>query len=156
MTEAQNKTIEQRNAEKLSVFRFIVSRIDQPSVFVHIDPRSPGVIVPDRLKLQPQVVLQVGFDMPVPIPDLHADVEAIVATLSFKGVPFTCKVPWSAVFALVGEDAKGQVWQEEMPAVIRAEMLREESTRASREQTRPNNPKAAAMGWKVIAGGRGK
>lgn len=95
------------------------------SVFVHLDPRKAGVLVPTRLRLQAQVVLQVGLDMPVPIPDLRIDDEGVYGTLSFKGVPFTCFVPWGAVFALVGDDAKGMVWSTEMPAEIAAEVDRE-------------------------------
>ena len=71
---------------------------------------SPACSSQRGLRLQAQVVLQVGLDMPVPIPDLRVDEEGVFGTLSFKGVPFTCFVPWGAVFALVGEDAKGMVW----------------------------------------------
>ncbi len=92
---------------------------------MHLDPRQAGVLVPTRLRLQAQVVLQVGLDMPVPIPDLRIDEEGVYGTLSFKGVPFTCFVPWKAVFALVGDDAKGMVWATEMPAEIAAEVDRE-------------------------------
>jgi stringent starvation protein B len=99
------------------------------SVFIHLDPRQQGVLVPARLRLQPQVVLQVGLDMPVPIPDLRIDEEGVYGTLSFKGVPFTCFVPWAAVFALVGDDAKGMVWSAEMPAEIAAEVDRENRRR---------------------------
>jgi stringent starvation protein B len=94
-------------------------------VFVHLDPRRPGVLVPARLRSQAQVVLQVGLDMPVPIPDLRVDEEGIFGTLSFKGIPFTCFVPWSATFALVGEDAKGMVWSKEMPEEIANALVRE-------------------------------
>jgi stringent starvation protein B len=101
------------------------------SVFIHLDPRKASVLVPARLRLQPQVVLQVGLDMPVPIPDLRVDDEGVYGTLSFKGVPFTCYVPWSAVFALVGEDAKGMVWPSEMPQEIAAEVERENKKRVN-------------------------
>jgi stringent starvation protein B len=77
------------------------------------------------LRSQAQVVLQVGLDMPVPIPDLRVDEEGIFGTLSFKGVPFSCFVPWGAVFALVGEDAKGMVWSREMPEEIASALVRE-------------------------------
>lgn len=70
-------------------------------------------------------MLQVGLDMPVPIPDLRVDEEGVFGTLSFKGVPFTCFVPWRAVFALVGEDGKGMVWSSEMPAEVAGELQRE-------------------------------
>jgi stringent starvation protein B len=95
------------------------------SVFIHLDPRRSGVQVPPRLRSQAQVVLQVGLDMPVPIPDLRIDQEGVFGTLSFKGVPFACFVPWGAVFALVGEDAKGMVWHADMPVEIAAEVERE-------------------------------
>jgi stringent starvation protein B len=102
------------------------------SVFVHLDPRRPGVLVPARLRSQAQVVLQIGLDMPVPIPDLRVDEEGIFGTLSFKGIPFTCFVPWAAVFALVGEDAKGMVWSKEMPDEIAAALVRESRRSESR------------------------
>jgi len=95
------------------------------SVFVHLDPRRSGVLVPARLRHQAQVVLQVGLDMPVPIPDLRVDEEGIFGTLSFKGIPFSCFVPWASVFALVGEDAKGMVWSREMPEEIASALVRE-------------------------------
>lgn len=100
------------------------------SVFIHLDPRRSGVLVPARLRSQAQVVLQVGLDMPVPIPDLRIDQEGVFGTLSFKGVPFACFVPWGAVFALVGEDAKGMVWHADMPLEIAAEVERESRRRA--------------------------
>ena len=92
------------------------------SVFVHLDPRADQTVVPERLRQQPQVVLQVGLDMPVPIPDLRVDDAGVYGTLSFKGVPFTCFVPWDSVFALVGDDAKGMVWPTEMPEEIASEV----------------------------------
>ncbi|MET0343786.1 MAG: ClpXP protease specificity-enhancing factor SspB [Polyangiales bacterium] len=101
-------------------------------MFVHLDPRRPGVLVPARLRNQAQVVLQVGLDMPVPIPDLRVDEEGIFGTLSFKGIPFTCFVPWSATFALVGEDAKGMVWSKEMPEEIANALVRESRRTAGR------------------------
>lgn len=105
------------------------------SVFVHLDPRRSGVLVPARLRHQAQVVLQVGLDMPVPIPDLRVDDEGIFGTLSFKGVPFSCFVPWAAIFALVGEDSKGMVWSREMPDEVATALVRE--TRKESEKRAP-------------------
>lgn len=104
------------------------------SVFVHLDPRRPGVLVPARLRHQAQVVLQIGLDMPVPIPDLRVDEEGIFGTLSFKGIPFSCFVPWNAVFALVGEDSKGMVWSREMPEEIASALVRESRRDSERSQ----------------------
>jgi hypothetical protein len=92
------------------------------SVFVYMDPRHTAVKVPPWLREQPQLVLQVGLDLPVPIPDLRVDDTGVFGTLSFNRSPFTCVVPWSAVFALVGDDGMGMVWAEDMPGEIAAEV----------------------------------
>lgn len=108
------------------------------SVFVHLDPRRPGVLVPARLRNQAHVVLQVGIDMPVPIPDLRVDEEGIFGTLSFKGIPFSCFVPWDGVFALVGEDTKGMVWNAHMPDEAKSQMVMTHDQPASKEEL-PSN-----------------
>jgi Stringent starvation protein B len=95
------------------------------SLFIHLDPRVHDVIVPPWLKHQAQLVLQVGLDMPIPIPDLRVDEDGIFGTLSFSRTPFACNVPWNAVFALVGDEGRGMVWPESMPAEIVAEVERE-------------------------------
>ena len=109
------------------------------TVFVHLDPRSDVVMVPRWLKNQPQLVLQVGLDMPVPIPDLRVDDKGVSGTLSFSRSPFFCSVPWEVVFALVGDEGKGMVWPEDMPPEIAAEVDRE----ARRRQ--PAAPSAARV-----------
>lgn len=83
---------------------------------LHFDPRKPGVDVPERFRTQPTLVLEVGHAMHVPIPDLRLDETALYATLSFSQVPYTCTVPWSAVYGLVGPDKKGVLWEDEIPS----------------------------------------
>lgn len=95
------------------------------SLFIHLDPRVNDVVVPPWLRHQAQLVLQVGLDMPIPIPDLRVDEHGIFGTLSFSRTPFACNVPWSSVFALVGDEGRGMVWPESMPAEIVAEVERE-------------------------------
>jgi hypothetical protein len=91
------------------------------SVFVHLDGEHAGAILPAHLKNSPHVVLQIGHDLPIPIPDLRLDECGVVATLSFRREAFTCAWPWTAVFAVVDEDGNGAVWQECAPAcVVRA------------------------------------
>jgi hypothetical protein len=97
----------------------------QGSLFVHLDPRREDVIVPAWFKDRAQLVLQVGLDMPVPIPDLRVDDAGVYGTLSFNREAFTCVVPWDAVFAAVGDDGRGMVWPDSMPAEIAAEVERE-------------------------------
>jgi hypothetical protein len=95
------------------------------TVFVHLDPRVEAVIVPNWLRRQPQLVLQVGLDLPIPIPDLRVDDVGVFGTLSFNRTAFTCMVPWVAVFAVVGDDGRGMVWPGSMPSEIASEVERE-------------------------------
>jgi len=95
------------------------------SVLMHLDPRLDNVVVPSWLRQQPQLVLTVGLDMAIPIPDLRVDDDGVYGTLSFNRSPFTCKVPWEAVFALVGDDGRGMVWPQSMPEEIAQEVERE-------------------------------
>lgn len=100
------------------------------SLFVHMDPRVEGVQVPSWLRHQAQLVLQVGLDMPIPIPDLEVTKDGVWGTLSFSHTPFTCFMPWEAVYALVGEEGRGMVWPDSMPTEVVEEVAREEAREA--------------------------
>lgn len=96
--------------------------LEGPSMFVHLDPRRQGVLVPKRFLDQPQLVLQVGMNMFVPITDLKVDDEGITCTLSFDRAPFWCRMPWNAIYALVGEDGRGMMWPTDIPPEVVAQM----------------------------------
>ena len=124
--------------------------LEGPSLFIHLDPRKAEVVVPPYFKRQPQLVLQVGLNMPIPIPDLALDDDGITCTLSFNRSPFWCRIPWASVYALVGEDGKGMVWPDDVPSEIVAEMQRpvrapaERQRGAAKTRTRPR-PAAAPV-----------
>jgi stringent starvation protein B len=92
-------------------------------VLVHLDPRKDGVRIPDSFAGQPQLVLRFGFGLSPPIHDLTIDDEAVHGTLTFRGTPFGCVIPWTAIFALVAEDGRGLVWPEDVPAEVAKEYL---------------------------------
>ncbi len=94
--------------------------LEGPSLFAHLDPRRDGVIVPSWLRKQSQLVLQVGMNMAVPIPDLKVEDDGLSCTLSFNRTPFWCHLPWTAVYALVGEEGRGMVWPDDVPAELAA------------------------------------
>src|SRR5450432_3124320 len=91
--------------------------LEQSSVFVHLDPRKPGVVVPPHFRDRPQLVLQIGLNMAVPIPDLDVSDTAITCTLSFSGRGQYCVIPWESVYAMVseGETGRGMVWPNDLP-----------------------------------------
>jgi stringent starvation protein B len=106
--------------------------LERSSVYIHLDPRKDEVRVPPWFKKQPQLVLQVGLNMAVRIPDLDIGEDAVSCTLSFNRSPFFCWVPWSAVFALVAEDGKGVLWPNDIPQEVAAQ----QAERAQKEQAR--------------------
>ena len=97
-----------------------LSLLEQATVFVHLDPRGEKVRVPPWFKRQPQLVLQIGLNMPVPIPDLQVDDDGLSCSLSFNRSPHFCVVPWTSVFALVGENGRGMVWPDDVPPEVQA------------------------------------
>lgn len=112
----------------------MLALLERSGVFVHLDPRIQGVVVPDGFRRQPELVLQFGLNMAVPIKDLEVDDEAVSGTLSFARRPFWVKVPWAAVYALVSdEDQRGMVWPEDAP---RESKLSQGAPRAA-EKPRP-------------------
>jgi stringent starvation protein B len=94
--------------------------LERSRVHVHLDPRKDGVIVPAGFRKQAQLVLEIGLNMPVPIPDLRLDDDGMTCTLSFNRTPFYCIVPWPSVFAMVGDDGRGMVWPDDVPPEIAA------------------------------------
>lgn len=107
---------------KHEVLLALLARSPSASAFIHIDPRKEGVEVPEKFRRQAQVVLQIGRNMPVPIENLEIRPHAWSGVLSFKGTPHFVYVPFTSVFAIIGEDAKGMVWGPDVPEEIAAAM----------------------------------
>jgi hypothetical protein len=84
------------DAMKAEAVRSLLEEFD--SIFVYVLCAMPGVCLPDDVKKQAAVtVLEIGFEMPLPIPDLVISELGITCTLSFARSPFFVSVPWSAV-----------------------------------------------------------
>jgi hypothetical protein len=115
--------------------------LERSTLFVHLDPRAEGVVVPTRFKDQPRLVLQVGLNMSVPIPDLRIDDEGLSCTLHFNRSPFFCVVPWPSVFAMIGEDTRCMVWPDDVPI----EVARGGPERVPDAPSRPGLPKVVAV-----------
>lgn len=120
----------------------VLALLQGPSVFVHLDPRKKGVVVPSNFRKQPQLVLQIGLNMAVQIPDLRVDDDGITCTLSFSRSPFWCALPWSAIYALVSEDGPGMVWPDDVPPEVASQM----QAAVAKQQPKRPRPKLAAVG----------
>jgi stringent starvation protein B len=127
--------------------------LEGESVFIHLDPRREGVLVPKQFVKQTQLVLQVGLKLAIRIPDLHIDDEGISCTLSFNRAPFWCRMPWGSIYALVGPDGRGMLWPDDVPPEVAAQMRagrgksaakrprpRLSAVRSDADDTRPDDP----------------
>ena len=110
--------------------------LEQASVFIHLDPRKEGVQVPVGFKKQAQLVLQIGLNMVVKIPDLEVDEEGISCTLSFNRRPHYCHMPWASIYALVDESGRGMVWPDDVPPEVVAQQ-REGAKKSAAGTARP-------------------
>lgn len=73
---------------------------------LHLDPRRPGVDVPPALRAVPILRLKVSYRFANP---LSLDDDAARQCLQFSDGPWSCVVPWDAVFA-VGPDGRPPTW----------------------------------------------
>ena len=119
--------------------------LERTSVFVHLDPRRPGVVVPQGFLKQPQLVLQIGLNMAIAIPDLEVGEEGISCTLSFNKRPHFCSLPWSSIYALIGEQGGGMVWPEDVPPEVVSQQRA-----AAKKEVKPRKP-----GLRAITGSAG-
>ena len=85
-------------------------------ILVHIDARVDAASVPASFSGDARLVLRFGYQLSPAIADLDIDDEGISGTLTFGGKPHRCIVPWTSVYAIVGEDdQRGMVWPEDVP-----------------------------------------
>ncbi|MBI5482736.1 MAG: hypothetical protein HY906_28030 [Deltaproteobacteria bacterium] len=102
-------------------------------VLLHLDARRAGVKVPPDLAQDPALVLRIGHHLTPPIPDLTVDDDGVRATLTFRGVPHGCVVPFSALFAVTNEAGQGLVYDQDVPPEVAARMKGEDEEQGSDE-----------------------
>jgi len=123
----------------------VLALLERATVFIHVDPRRQGCVVPMNFKQQPKLVLQIGLNMAVSIPDLRVDDTGISCTLSFGGRGFWCSMPWSCVYGMVADDGRSMVWPDDLPPEVRANTKQEAAKAAESAPTQDaQTPKTTA------------
>jgi stringent starvation protein B len=125
----------------------------QPSVLVHLDARTEGVVVPAHLKKQPDLVLQLGLNLTIPVRDLKIDEDEWSGTLSFGRAPFFCIIPWDAVYLIMSPEGYGSAWDADVPPEV-LEKLREAAEATPEPQKAAAPKRKLPPGWKVHSGGK--
>jgi stringent starvation protein B len=113
--------------------------LDRGIAMVHLDARRPGVAVPPQHEGDPH--LRINLSYRYGIPDLVIDETHVQATLSFGGRPFTCKLPWSAVFGITSQtNGDGQVWPEDLPTEVMSTLATAETPQGAEKLAPKNKP----------------
>ncbi len=92
----------------------LLCALDHGMAMIHLDARRPGVVVPDPLRSESHLRLNLSYRFEPP--DLAIGDWGVRCTLSFSGRRFTVAIPWSALFAITSHVAK-EFWMfpEDMP-----------------------------------------
>lgn len=108
----------ERKAERFALAKKV---LEGGALFVEIDGRKAGVVVPPRYGVK-RLVLVIGHNLPQPIPDLAVDAGGFSGELLFNRTRrFSVRVPWDAVYGLAGEDGRATRWIEDVPADVLCE-----------------------------------
>jgi len=86
----------------------LLAALEQGMVMIHLDARRPGVLVPQHLRNEHHLRLNLSYRFDPP--DLSVSDWGVRSTLSFSGTRFTIAVPWSALFAIASHVTKELSW----------------------------------------------
>jgi stringent starvation protein B len=114
----------------------LLAVLDRGMVMIHLDARRPGVMVPEALRKEAHLRLNLSYRFDPP--DLTVTEWGIRSTLSFSDVRHKVCVPWSAVFAMTSHVSK-EFWMypDDMPPELLQTPLPEKVTAAPRPVPSP-------------------
>src|SRR4051812_2897547 len=110
----------------------LLAALEKGMVMVHLDARKPGVLVPEALRDECHLRLNLSFRFDPP--DLSVGEWGVKSTLSFGGRRFRVSVPWSALFAITSQVTR-EFWM--YPDDMPPEVLKQASESAAQ---RPLDP----------------
>ncbi len=105
-------------AERPSKKDAFIALLQKGWVSLHLDARRADVMVPPAFAGNAHLVLEYGYDMPVPIHDLEVTDAGISATLSFFREPCHTSIPWGAVYIVASADGSGIIYFEDVPKEV--------------------------------------
>ena len=91
---------------------------------ITLDARHEEASLPDYLTTEPQLVLNIStrFNLPLDVTDW-----GVHATLTFRGSPFNCEIPWSAIYIMVSHETREPfLFPDDIPVEVVAETIRRE------------------------------
>jgi stringent starvation protein B len=97
----------------------LLAALDRGMTMIHLDARRPGVVVPEHLRKEAHLLLNLSYRFAPP--DLTVSEWGVRQTLTFSGVPFCVAVPWSALYAISSHATKEfYMYPDDMPPELLA------------------------------------
>ena len=95
----------------------LLEALEKGMAMIHLDARRPGVLVPDSLRQECHLRLNLSYRFEPP--DLTVGDWGVRSTLSFSGKRFKGAVPWSALFAITSHVTR-EFWMypDDMPPEV--------------------------------------
>ena len=111
------------DAQTTDKYEAFLELLEQGLTMLHMDARAIGVDVPRQY--QDDAHLRLNFSYRFQLDTFEIDEKGIVASLSFGGVPHTCQIPWTAVFAMTQQTSgASRVWAMDIPIELVQEVER--------------------------------
>lgn len=98
----------------------LLELLQEGTVMLFLDARYEGVEVPERLRQDPG--LRLNVDYAFKIPDFEVGEDAVIATLSFSQKPYRCVIPMEAIWQMMSLSTKKMAV---FPVSFPKEMIRE-------------------------------
>lgn len=89
--------------------------LDDEQVLVHINPTTPGVVIPPHLSENRTVTLRLSRFFKG---DLSLDDQKVTAELLFGPEYFTCVLPWECIWGASSIRGQEYIWAESAPDEI--------------------------------------
>jgi stringent starvation protein B len=125
----------------------LLAALGEGMVMLHLDGRNAEVMIPDYLRKDAHVRLDLSYEFR--LPDLVIDDWGVKATLSFRRTPFSCAVPWTALFAMTFyATEQGVVFTEDLPPELREPFQRAEEAARAAGRLQPSEAELDATPWK--------
>lgn len=119
MLELGSKRSEREAAKNPDKKTRLLAALDRGMTMIHLDARRPGVAVPEHLKSEAHLLLNLSYRFTPP--DLTVSEWGVRQTLTFGGASFQVAVPWSALYAISSHATKEfYMYPDDMPPELLA------------------------------------
>lgn len=130
-----HKQLDQTTLEKYNAInRFL----EETYLLAHIDPKIPGVDLPEHLRNTPWVTLKLSRYFRGGVEVLE---DRIVTDLLFGDNYYTCTIPLASIWRLTSEKGNNLLWAENAPEGLAEMLLREAAQITEAKQGRIESEK---------------